>query len=273
LRPSLFYAMIKHALQETVRIVSHARIRRGYFRIALESGNIASSAQPGQFVMVDVKEAGMPLLRRPLGIHSVNKKKIEFLYEAVGAGTQNLSRKKPGEKLGIIGPLGNGFDLALSGSCLNPVLVAGGMGVAPLFFLAQRLAGKKRLATGGIRVLLGARSRDGILCAQEFRKTGCDVTIATDDGSRGFRGKVTDLLERMLSSVERQSVIYACGPEPMIKRIAFLSQRYRVPAQVSLEAHMSCGFGACLGCVVDTAQGYKRVCKDGPVFMAQEVIF
>lgn len=260
--------MIKHALQETVKIVSHARISSGYFRLAFESNRIASSAQPGQFVMVNAEKGGAPLLRRPLGIHSVNKKKIEILYEVVGTGTQNLSCKKPGTKLDIIAPLGNGFDLSPVTCQLSPVLVAGGMGVAPLLFLAERLVRRKPL------VLLGGRNKNKILCEKEFDKLGCNVKIATDNGSRGFKGTVTDLLAQLLTANDqRPTTIYACGPVPMLKRISRFSKKYNIPAQVSLEAHMSCGFGACLGCVVDTVRGYKRVCKDGPVFSAEEVIY
>jgi len=268
--------MIKHALQETVKIVSHAEINRGYFRIALGNSRISSFARPGQFVMVNVNEGDAPLLRRPLGIHSVKKKNIEILYEVVGAGTEILSRKKPGGKLDIIGPLGNGFDYRSPlAARRSPVLVAGGIGVAPLLFLAERLVDSPQsLVHSRPLVLIGGRNKDKILCAKEFEKIGCFVAIATDNGSKGFKGKVTDLLGRLLLTMDyRLSTIYACGPAPMLKKVSGLSKKYGIPAQVSLEAHMACGFGACLGCVVDTVKGYKRVCKDGPVFTAAEVIY
>jgi len=267
--------MIKHALQETVKIVSHAEINRGYFRIALGNSRISSFARPGQFVMVNVNAGDAPLLRRPLGIHSVKKKIIEILYEVVGAGTQILSRKKPGGSLDIIGPLGNGFDLSAVGCQSSPVLVAGGIGVAPLLFLAERLVDSPQsVVHSRPLVLIGGSNKDKILCAKEFEKIGCFVAIATDNGSKGFKGKVTDLLKHLLSTMDyRLSIIYACGPEPMLKKVSGLAKQYGIPAQVSLEAHMACGFGACLGCAVDTVKGYKRVCKDGPVFTAEEVIF
>jgi dihydroorotate dehydrogenase electron transfer subunit len=148
------------------------------------------------------------------------------------------------------------------------------MGVAPLVFLADKL---RALTTSGQRpatILIGAKNKNQILCEREFKKLGCEVKIATDDGSRGFHGKVTDLLKHLPSTIDhRPSTIYACGPAPMLKAVAVLAKQYRIPAQVSLEAHMACGIGACLGCVVETIEGYKRVCQEGPVFPAQEVVW
>jgi dihydroorotate dehydrogenase electron transfer subunit len=123
--------------------------------------------------------------------------------------------------------------------------------------------------------LLGAKTKKQILCEKEFKRLGCDVKISTDDGSRGCRGKVTDLLKKFLGakSYELRVTIYACGPRPMLKEIAAISKRYNIPSQISLEEHMACGIGACLGCVVNTTAGYKRVCRDGPVFDAEEVVW
>ena len=151
------------------------------------------------------------------------------------------------------------------------IIVAGGIGVAPLFFLAERL---KPLAT---LVLIGAKTKDQILCKNDFKKLGCDVRISTDDGSAGLKGKVTDLLRNILRNntinANNAITLYACGPELMLKEIRQISKSYDIPAQVSLEAHMACGFGACLGCAVDTQAGYKLVCKDGPVFNAEEILW
>jgi dihydroorotate dehydrogenase electron transfer subunit len=149
------------------------------------------------------------------------------------------------------------------------------MGVAPLFFLAEKLTKHAtcdmRLAT---LVLIGAKTKGQILCEKEFKRLGYDVKISTDDGSGGFKGKVTELLKKELSAVSYQlSAIYACGPRPMLQEISRISQKYKIPAQISLEEHMACGVGACLGCVVNTIDGYKRVCKEGPVFEADEIIW
>jgi len=250
-------------LQLKFKIISNLPVGGKYFKLTLDAGKIAQRAIPGQFIMLKVSDGLSPLLRRPLGVHRVNKNKVELLYEVIGPGTKILMQKKPGEYLDIIGPLGNGFTLKQ-----RPVLIAGGMGVAPLVFLAGKLSRQKPL------VLIGAKTKNHILCVKEFKKFSCAVKIATDDGSLGFKGRVTDLFRDYLSTINHRTLtIYACGPKPMLREVAAISQKYSVPAQISLEAHMSCGFGACMGCAVETKAGQKRVCQDGPVFDSQEVIW
>jgi len=152
-------------------------------------------------------------------------------------------------------------------------LIAGGIGVAPLVFLAQRLL-RHSGARNDTIVLIGAKAKEQILCAQEFKTLGCGVKLATGDGSVGFRGKVTDLLQQQLSVIgHRSSVIYACGPHPMLKAVSEIARENKINAQLSLEEHMACGLGACLGCAVATKAGYKTVCKDGPVFSGEELIW
>jgi dihydroorotate dehydrogenase electron transfer subunit len=227
-----------------------------------------------------VSNGVVPLLRRPFSIHKADGKqgRIEILYEVVGEGSAALSQRKAGEVLDIIGPLGRGFALNTpsENSGKDIVLVAGGMGVAPLFFLAQKLQESlaKKKNRSRICVLIGAKTSNHILCASELRRLGGHVSIATDDGSLGFRGKVTALLRRILDTRGcGVSNIYACGPHPMLSALSKLAHIYAIPAQVSLEAHMACGFGACLGCAVATIDGYKRVCKEGPVFNAEEIVW
>ncbi len=271
------------------------QVANNYGHCVFDAHEIASIARPGQFIEVKVNNGGDPLLRRPLGVHKVRGEKVEVLYEIVGRGTQILSEKKPGEYLDVIGPLGNGFRFdppvfplskgGIEGGS-TPILVAGGMGVAPLVFLAEKLMESKiQNPKSKIIVLIGAKTKNGILCEKEFKKFGCEVKIATDDGSLGFHGRVTDLLNSILrvSSLEpRIPSIYACGPKPMLKELCGITAKYNVPAQVSLESHVACGIGACLGCVVKTNDGirstndgfiYKRVCQEGPVFNAKEVIW
>jgi dihydroorotate dehydrogenase electron transfer subunit len=259
------------ALQSKVKILDNLKLCDGYFRLKFSSRRIARAALPGQFVMLRINDGTVPLLRRPLGVHNVKGGQgvVELLYEVVGKGTELLSRKQPGEYIDIIGPLGNGFTLrppALERT--TPILVAGGMGVAPLVFLAEKLKVNKCL------VLIGARTKEQLICANDFKRLGCKVKLATDNGSAGFKGRVTDLLKKELAALGcRGSTIYSCGPEPMLKAVSRLAKNYNIPAQLSLEAHMSCGFGACLGCVVNTLGGYKRVCKEGPVFNANDIIW
>jgi dihydroorotate dehydrogenase electron transfer subunit len=150
------------------------------------------------------------------------------------------------------------------------------MGIAPLVFLAEKLVeiNNQQLTINNL-VLIGAKTKRQILCEKEFRNLGFDVKIATDDGSRGTKGKVTDLLKNILLATRYSllATIYACGPRPMLKEISCISAAYKIPAQISLEEHMACGIGACLGCVVKTKNGYQRVCKEGPVFNAAEIMW
>src|SRR3989338_125845 len=257
----------------------------GYFRMGLEAPSLARLAKPGQFVQVRCGETTDPLLRRPLGIHRVKGegsrgKGIEILYEVVGRGTGFLSRKKEVEFLDVLGPLGNGFNLPSFTLHPSPftLLIAGGIGVAPLVFLAEVLAERKIKSV----VLLGAKTKKKILCEKDFNRAGAEVHITTDDGTCGCKGLVPKLFEDILRTTNHESLttIYACGPEPMLKCIAGISERYSVHCQALLEEKMACGFGACLGCTVKVRQagreqGFinKLTCKDGPVFDTRELIW
>jgi len=276
--------------QIKVKIISNSRLSGNYWYLEFESGLIAQHAIAGQFVNIKVIDGLEPLLRRPLSIHAVKGKKAGVIYEILGKGTQILSTRKPGEFLDILGPLGNGFNyLAPKAQHLTPILIAGGMGVAPMVFLAEKLKLSKPL------VLIGARSQNQIICLKEFKALGCEVELATDDGSVGFKGRVTDLLRIVLERIpletrqKRRSAVasgnlfltgqakrvelFSCGPHPMLKAVAQIAGEHKINAQLSLEEHMACGIGACLGCVVATKAGYKTVCKDGPVFSSEELVW
>lgn len=258
--------------QEKAKIISNHNINQEYGYLELESSFIAKNAKPGQFINLRVLENSEPLLRRPFSISAVRSSRVQVIYKILGKGTQALAARKPQEHLDVIGPLGNGFDYPASSGKLKKtrnILVAGGMGVAPLFFLAQKLKNNPPL------VLIGGKTKMQIICAREFKTLGCKVKVATDDGSSGFKGKVTDLLEALLpSTIDRRPLtVYACGPHPMLKKIASLSSENRITTQLSLEEHMACGVGACLGCVVLTKNGYRSVCKDGPVFAGEEIVW
>ena len=254
--------------QIKAKIISNKRFKENYWHLEFESGAIAQKALPGQFVNIKVSEGFEPLLRRPLSIHEVKKDKVKLFYEVIGRGTCILSARKPGELLDIIGPLGQGFDYSQQANALGikNILIAGGMGVAPLFFLAQQIKASKPL------VLIGAKTKRQILCAPEFKRLGCVLKLATDDGSVGFKGRVTDLLKIVLEQV-KPGKLFSCGPRPMLKAVSEIAQENKIPAQLSLEEHLACGIGACLGCVVSTKGGYKRVCKDGPIFFSEELIW
>lgn len=260
----------------TARIASNEKTGECFYRMRLTSPYLAKEAKPGQFVEVRCAEGVNPLLRRPLGVHRVTSDGIEVLYEVAGAGTGLLSQKRQGEELDIIGPLGKGFETDPAADI--SILVAGGIGVAPLMALAEELKAK-----GGqkVHVLIGARKASHILCEKEFRSLGCIVKISTDDGSKGHRGFVTDPLRKLLAESKvdtflpdfRRVTVYACGPTGMLKAVSGIAQELGIKCQVSLEERMACGVGVCLGCPVKVSSdgGYRMVCRDGPVFDSTEI--
>lgn len=264
------------AFEKSVKIAGNRELKSGYFLLSFRDRQIAGSAVPGQFLMVRASRGITPLLRRPFSIHNCAGKggRIEVLYEIKGPGSRFLAGCLPGEELDVVGPLGNGFPLPEKES--DVILVAGGMGAAPLLFLAARLAAGNRKRR--IHALIGACGKNRLCRIPEFSAAGCCVKVSTDDGSRGSPGYVSGLLDRFLNEpgiVPSAHVIYACGPRPMLQATAFVAGKYGVPGFCSLEAHMACGIGACMGCVIPVLdeggrEAYKRVCLDGPVFPLQE---
>lgn len=246
------------------KIVRKAWASPAVFSMDLACPDVADAARPGRFVMVRTAESYSPLLRRPLSIHDVPEPGVlRLLIRVAGRGTKLLSEMREGESLSLLGPLGRGFAPAESGP---HCLVGGGIGVAPLLFLARALAGR-----GRVSLLLGGRTAEDILCVSDFESLGVSVSAATEDGSLGQRGMVTELLDGLLKKGEAGTV-YACGPEPMLKVTAAMAREYAAPCQVSLESHMACGLGVCLGCAREKpGGGYFHVCKDGPVMDAERL--
>ena len=249
-------------------ILFNREIIPGHFVMGLHSPEVAQEANPGQFIHIRIEDKDDPLLRRPFSIHSVENEKIEILYKVVGKGTKILSRKREGRKIDLLGPLGQGFKINPEGK--RAILVAGGVGIAPLYFLARRLTLTRTLE---ISIFIGAEDDGKLLCEKEFKGLDVRLHIATEDGSKGFKGLVSDLFANSISALPHTSstVIYACGPFPMLKKIASISKRHGIISYVSLEQRMGCGIGACLGCAIKGRDGYFRVCKDGPVFDAQQI--
>jgi dihydroorotate dehydrogenase electron transfer subunit len=251
-------------------VLQHRAAGNGYYRMVLQAPALARSARPGQFVMLRVSDSMDPLLARPFGISSViARRSIELYYRVVGRGTTILTRTRPGALLTVTGPLGNGFPAPGRGE--TPLLVAGGSGFPPLLFLAARQGRKAHLFTGSRdRACLppGAAMRD-------FRSRVAAVHYATEDGSRGTCGFVTDALAAYLDRPPAgagRPVIYACGPHAMLAAVSRLAAQRSVPCHVSMEERMACGLGVCMGCSVPvTAGGYRRVCKEGPVFRSMEI--
>jgi dihydroorotate dehydrogenase electron transfer subunit len=248
-------------------IVSNKRLTRDTWLVALRSPEIARAARPGQFVMIRVRSGIDPLLRRPFSICGVREDLFLVLYRVIGKGTTLMTELREGEKVQVLGPLGKGF--AVPEKSVSPVLVSGGIGIAPLVFLAHDQRAKD------LTFMTGFRSAQDILSPQRITGDEQGFAVATDDGTQGHHGPVTDLLDEFLRRNAGGGVIYACGPKPMLKKVAEMSAALRIPCQVSLEAHMACGLGACQGCAVkaaaNTGKSYLYVCKEGPVFDAEEI--
>jgi dihydroorotate dehydrogenase electron transfer subunit len=249
--------------QSIAFIISNDEIMPMVHLIWLESPQIASEAKPGQFFMVHCGEEC--LLRRPLSIHQViDDAKIAFLFTIVGKGTYWLSQCRVGDSIDLLGPLGNSFYIAPAS--LNLLLVAGGIGIAPLHFLCQQ-----GLYQGcSVRLLLGASTANQ-LYSKHLLPPEAELTVTTEDGSVGKKGMITDLLTDFAIWADQ---IFACGPVSMYHTIAIQKQELiKKPVQISLEVRMGCGLGVCYGCTVKTKNGLKQVCKDGPIFDLDDILW
>ena len=239
--------------QVIFEILSNEALTRDVYRMVL-SGDTSAITAPGQFV-----EIALPgkFLRRPISVCDWAENSLTLIYKVVGHGTEQMAALPAGTRLDVLTGLGNGYDTTLSGE--NPVLVGGGVGVPPLYALCKKLIaeGKKP------RVILGFNQESEIFLAKEFEALGIPTHIATADGSCGTRGFVTDVLKTM-----DYSYFYSCGPMPMFRAMEAV---VTTSGQYSFEERMGCGFGACMGCSIQTKSGAKRVCKDGPVFLREEV--
>lgn len=244
------------------RLVNKTRLTDTVFDFVVECPEMAEKAKAGQFLHVLC--GGSSYLRRPISICDViGKNLIRFIFEVRGEGTRELAKRKPGDQLDILGPLGNGFTLPEEGQNGAVLLIGGGIGIFPLLRLAKDLGGT---ATA----LLGFRNKDSVMLANEFSKNCKNVFVATDDGSCGHRGFVTDILQNILRTND-VAMLYTCGPKPMMKLVADMANEKNIPAQLSMEERMGCGIGACVTCTCNVNGARKRVCKDGPVFYASEV--
>lgn len=232
-------------------------------------------ARPGQFVMVQVARAQGTLLRRPFSIHNVIRTGdgptgFELLYKVVGKGTRALRGYREGERLPVLGPLGSSFS---AGKAWRRVfLVAGGIGVAPMPFLAARLL-ERGLSPENCRVFIGGRSKGDLLCQDRFSEMGLCPTLTTDDGSAGDQCLITSPVELAMEAAAPEAV-FACGPMPMLTCLAGMLEKRGIFTQVSVESMMACGMGACLGCALpdrDAEAPYRHVCIDGPVFDLEEI--
>ena len=249
------------------QILANEQLNDHTWRLRVEAPSIAQAALPGQFAQLKSANSYTPFLRTPLSVHNTNPTAgtVDFLYQVVGESTRLLSGYRKGGSLDILGPLGRGFDLQEGGFA---ILVAGGIGVAPLLLLAKELAARQVHSL----LLFGALTADDLVCKQDFEDLGVAVACATDDGSHGVAGNVVKLLTGFLESGAAGG-IYACGPTPMLRALQAVVQERRLTAQLSLEAYMACGLGVCMGCAVPKpGGGYVHACTDGPVFWEREVV-
>jgi len=261
-------------------VLSNQEIAPNYYRMRVLAPEYTKLAKPGQFVMLRVQQSHQPLLRRPFGIFRTGfmpadcdsmppKEFIELIYKVVGDGTEIMQSLHQGDQVELLGPLGKGFDYGSPDQ--EKILVGGGIGLVPLYMLAEHMVDQSK-----VRLLMGGRTRDDIITVTEFERLGVGTYVSTEDGSLGEAGLVTQVLEKRLK--ENSSVtVYACGPMPMIKAVEKICRQFDVPLQVSLEALMACGVGACLGCVVKGAghteaqPSYLCTCKVGPVFNSRQL--
>jgi dihydroorotate dehydrogenase electron transfer subunit len=286
------------AVQVAAEIVETVRLARDTYRVRFHAPEIARRIVPGQFVMLRIAGLNDPLIGRPLALYDTvlssagQPTAVDVVYLVKGKLTSRLCQIRPGQQLDVWGPLGNGFCAvgnALGGVPLSPtadhlIIVAGGIGQTPFLALAKETLGKKRFGdpprdvprADRVTFCYGARSADYFAGVEDFQQLGIDVRLATDDGSRGHHGLVTDLVKQVLAENRGQPRIVSCGPEPMMEAVAKIATGAGIPCQVSLETPMACGVGICFTCVAKIRQedggwDYKRTCVEGPIFDAEQI--
>lgn len=244
--------------------------------LSVQAAQIASQVCPGQFVMAAEAfqdSLPSPLLKRALAVYSIGRDEaasvITLLVKVIGEGTRRLAGLQSGDRLSLIGPLGNGFDLEAARGKTS-YLVAGGIGIASVYLLAETLVSRGER----VHLFYGGRSAEELVGLEDFEKLGIEIVLSTDDGSRGSPGFVTEVLACQLERhPERPCVIYTCGPNPMMKKVTRMAREHNLPCFLSVESKMACGFGVCLGCSVKTVSSYRLACTHGPVFEAGEFIW
>lgn len=263
--------MSKKMLREKIKKIY--RLADGIIGFSVESEYISKNAGPGQFVNIKCGESDNPLLRRPISIMGVDPKAgtFDFVIQVKGIGTEILANMKEGDMLDFIGPLGNTF--TAEEEYKKIAVVGGGIGIFPLLFLIESIKGSGKT----VDAYLGFRGKENVILENEFRSASNELFISTNDGCYGCKGLVTDMLSDNVKTAG-YDIIYTCGPMPMIKAVSRIAKDYGIPCQVSMEERMGCGFGACLVCACkakmdDGTENYLHVCKEGPVFWADKMVF
>jgi dihydroorotate dehydrogenase electron transfer subunit len=249
--------------QATATVVTNKEVMPGVFLTRLDCPDINSQARPGQFIMVRCGEGIEYQLRRPFSIHRQEGNQLSLLFRVVGRGTRWLSECQVGEKIDLLGPLGNGFTIHPDAKKL--LLAAGGIGIAPLVFLAEAAISRGREVT----MLLGAPTASQ-LYPRKLLPAGARLVTATENGSQGEKGMITDILPGFINDADQ---LFACGPLPMYRQMAKMPELIDKPVQVSLEMRMGCGLGICYGCTVKTRNGLRQACKHGPIFNLDDILW
>ena len=236
-------------------VKSNEKLTENVFRMVL-SGDTSAVTASGQFINIKIDSL---YLRRPISIFDCNENELSIIYKVVGTGTEMMSKMPAGTALDCLVGLGNGFDISAAGE--NPVVIGGGVGVPPMYYLAKKLIedGKK------VTAILGFNTKAEVFGKEDFEKLGAETIVTTVDGSEGIKGFVTDALKDI-----DYSYFFTCGPEPMLKAVY---NNTSTSGQLSFEERMGCGFGACMGCSCKTKYGNKRICKEGPVLVKEEIIW
>ncbi len=255
---------------ERAAVVSQRWLTKRHSLLWLEAPQIACEARPGQFVHVRVREGPLPLLRRPFAVAWVEGRRIALVVEERGLGSGILAHASEGQSFELLGPLGNGFSRNVGGR--RRILVAGGVGVAPLLFLAQRLTE----AGEDFSFIVGARTKSLLPLPEEFLRRLPPPLLTTEDGSEGFKGTAVDALRRELEGSNERVFVHACGPLGMTRALKELQSKIPFDGEVSLETQMGCGIGACRGCAIPVSEGgrirYLRACVEGPVFPLDKLV-
>jgi dihydroorotate dehydrogenase electron transfer subunit len=253
-------------LQDNYKVVSNDKLCPQFYRLVFDAPSIKLSVKAGQFVHIRVNDTLFPFFRRPFSVYRA-KKHVEVFYEPVGPGTKILAEKKKGDVLDIIGPVGKPFSHPPKGT-KKVVMVAGGIGIAPFLCLSDTLKNKGY----ELYLLYGGRTGKHVYPMKEFKENGVKVFVATDDGSKGVKGRVTQLFTKIKMD-PKDTFIYTCGPNPMMNAVQKYARENKLKGEAACEEVMACALGACLGCSIKTKNGFRTVCYDGPVFDLDEVHF
>ena len=253
-------------IQGVYPVVALKNVNAVYLRLTFKAPALAKTVRPGQFIHIKVSQGFEPFFRRPFSVYRACDGKVELFFEPVGKGSRLLASMKKGDMLDVLGPLGNPFTLP-SGDVKQVVFIGGGIGVAPLMLFSDVIRKHKAEKI----LLYGGRARAHTFPMIEFKKNKVKAFIATDDGSVGMKGRVSELFNKI--AISSSTMIYTCGPRPMMAAVQAFARTHGLKGEASCEEVMACGLGACLGCSILTSKGYRTVCHDGPVFDLNELVF